>query len=192
MAAPDKEEPRDVFVYDPEVPVLAPEGLQALAGLTDQATMEMGNNLLVYTSDPAEREMEVVGRPRIMVFAATSAAHADITAKLVRVTQDERAEFLCIGIARSSWLFRDAKYEADAVHKWEFTLEPIAFVLRVGERLRLEIASSAFPLYDRNPSTAVPPQSAGPYNWARSTQQILHTREHPSAVFLPIIGEPAW
>jgi uncharacterized protein len=192
MIAPESEEPRDVFVYDPEVPVLAPGGLQSLAGPTDQAVMELSNNLLVYTSDPAEHEMEVVGQPRVTVFAATSAAHADITAKLVRVTQDEHAEFLCIGIARSSWLFRDGEYEGDVVHKWEFTLEPIAFVLRVGERLRLEIASSAFPLYDRNPSTAVPPQSAGPWNWARSTQQILHTSEHPSAIYLPIVGEPAW
>jgi len=191
-ACPLTEEPRDVFVYDPEVPVLAPGGPQALSGPFDQSVHEMSNNLLVYTSELATREMEVFGHPRIRLFATTSAAHADFTAKVVRVTASGRAEFLSIGIARSSWLFRNATYTPDEVHMWEFTLEPIAFELRAGERLRLEVASSAFPLYDRNPSTATPPHLADNWNWARSTQQVLHTPEHASALYLPVTGEAAW
>jgi uncharacterized protein len=190
--SPRSDEPRDVFVYDPEVPVLAPEGAQALNGPFDQAAMELGNNLLVYTSAPAAREAEIFGQPRIVLYAATSAAYADFTAKLVRVMANGRAEFVCIGIARSSWLFRDATYEADAIHAWEFTLEPTVLVLAKGERLRLEIASSAFPLYDRNPSTRVPPQDADNWNWARSTQQVLHSAAHPSALYLPLTGESPW
>jgi hypothetical protein len=190
--APDSEEPRDVFVYDPEVPVTAPGGPQALSGPFDQSALEMGNNLLVYTSDPVQQPTEIFGQPRIKLHAATSAAHADFIAKLVRVSANDRAEFLCIGIARSSWLFRNAEYTADKIHAWEFTLEPIAFVLVAGERLRLEIASSAFPLYDRNPSTDVPPQRADNWNWARSTQHVLHTAEFPSALYLPIKGAPGW
>lgn len=190
--APEIEEPRDVFVYDPEVPVIAPGGPQALSGPFDQAALEMGNNLLVYTSEPVQQPTEVFGQPRMKLYASTSAAHADLVAKLVRVTATGRAEFLCIGIARSSWLFREAGYTADQVHAWEFSLEPIAFVLAEGERVRLEIASSAFPLYDRNPATDIPPQCADNWNWARSTQQILHTADHPSLLYLPIKGTPGW
>jgi putative CocE/NonD family hydrolase len=190
--APGGDGPRDVFVYDPEVPVAAPGGPQALSGPFDQSVLELGNNLLVYTSDAALRSLEIFGHPRVTLFASTSSAHADFTAKLVRVTASGRAEFLSIGIARSSWLFRDTGYAADEIHAWEFKLEPIAFVLARGERLRLEIASSAFPLFDRNPSTGVPPQHADQWNWARSTQQILHTAAHPSAVYLPLSGEPGW
>jgi hypothetical protein len=192
MTAPENEEPRDVFVYDPEVPVMAPGGPQALSGCFDQATLEMGSNLAVYTSEPAARAMEVFGQPRIRLFAATSAAHADFTAKLVRVKTNRRAEFLCIGIARSSWLFRETGYAKDEIHRWEFTLEPIAFELAPGERLRLEVASSAFPLYDRNPSTGVAPQQADNWNWARSTQQVIHSATHPSCVYLPVKGAPGW
>lgn len=192
-AAPATEaEPRDVFVYDPEVPVMAPGGPQALSGPSDQATLEMGNNVLVYTSAPAARAMEVVGQPRVSLFAATSASHADLVAKLVRVTASGRADFLCIGIARSSWLFRDSGYAQDTVQRWEFALEPTAFVLEAGEAVRLEIASSAFPLYDRNPSTGAKPQEADNWNWARSTQQIVHTADAPSALLLPVKGEFAW
>ncbi len=189
--APVSEEPRDVFVYDPEVPVVAPGGPQALSGPFDQAALELGNNLLVYTSVPLSRVVAVLGQPRVRLFAATSAPHSDFTAKLIRVTATGRAEFLSIGIARSSWLFRASGYTADQIHAWEFTLEPISLVLAPGERLRLEIASSAFPLYDRNPSTAVLPQQADNWNWARSTQQVLHSSDHPSALYLPISeGEP--
>jgi len=189
---PIEDEPRDVFVYDPEVPVLAPGGPQALSGPFDQSVLEMGNNLLVYASEPARRETEVFGHSRVRLYAATSAAHADFTAKLVRVTTGGRAEFVSMGIARSSWLFDDASYAADRVHAWEFTLEPVSFVLAPGERLRLEIASSAFPLYDRSPSTAIPPQDAENWNWARSTQQVLHSVDYPSAIYLPVTGDAGW
>jgi putative CocE/NonD family hydrolase len=190
--APKGEEPRDIFVYDPEVPVLAPGRAQALSGPFDQSALEMGNNLLVYTSEPVQHVTEILGHPRARLYAVTSASHADFTAKIVRVTQQDRAEFLTIGIARSSWLFRDAPYRADEICAWEFTLEPIAFQLAVGERLRLEIASSAFPLYDRNPSTDVAPQLADNWNWKRSTHQILHSADHPSVLYLPVKGEPGW
>lgn len=189
---PESEEPRDVFVYDPAVPVVAPGGPQALSGPFDQSVLEMGNNLLVYTSDPVQQPTEIFGQPRVKLYAATSAAYADLVAKLVRVSANGQSEFLCIGIARSSWLFHDSGYAADQVHAWEFTLEPIAFVLAPGEHLRVEIASSAFPLYDRNSSTDVPPQRADNWNWGRSTQQVLHTAEHPSALLLPVKGAIGW
>ena len=191
-AAPAGDEPGDVFVYDPEAPVPAPGGPQALSGPFDQAELEMGNNLLVYTSEPVARETEIFGQPRIELWTATSAPCADFTAKLVRVTTAGRAEFLCIGAARSSWLFRDAQYQADTVQCWRFTLEPISFVLAPLESLRLEIASSAFPLYDRNPSTGAPPQLADNWSWDRSTQRVLHTASQPSSLFLPVTGEPGW
>lgn len=190
--APVFNESCDVFVYDPEVPVIAPGGPQSLSGAFDQAALEMSNNVLVYTSAPAVRSVEVFGRPRIKLFAAISAAHADFTAKLVRVKANRRAEFLCIGIARSSWLFGHSAYTPDAIQPWEFSLEPIAFVLEPGECLRLEIASSAFPLYDRNPSTDVPPHLADHRTWSRSTQRVWHANDHPSAVYLPLKGESGW
>ena len=146
---------RDVFVYDPEVPVMAPGGPQALSGPFDQAGLEMGNNLLVYTSEPVQQPTEVFGQPRVKLYAATSAAHADFIAKLVRVTATGRAEFLCIGIARSSWLFREAPTRPMRCTRGSSRWSRLRSCSRRANRLRLEIASSAFPLYDRNPSTDV-------------------------------------
>ena len=189
---PVDEEPRDVFVYDPEVPVPAPGGPLAMSGPFDQIAMEMGNNLLVYTSAPVAEPTHIFGHPRVTLYATTSAGNADFTAKLVRMTASGRAEFLCIGIARASWLFRETGHAADVIQRWEFALEPTSVVLALGECLRLEIASSAFPLYDRNPSTDVPASEADNWNWRRSTQQVAHSAEHPSALHLPIVGAAGW
>jgi putative CocE/NonD family hydrolase len=191
-APPLSDEPRDVFVYDPEVPVYGPGGANSLSGPTNQAGLEMGNNLLVYTSDPLVEPLHVFGHPEVEIHCSTSANSADLTAKLVRVTPHGRIEFICIGIARSSYLFHGATYAPDAIHRWRFTLEPTSCVFSVGESIRLEIAGSAFPLYDRNPSVAgVKPAVAEPWNWRRSTHMILHQPGHASLLALPIVkGDP--
>jgi uncharacterized protein len=186
-SAPDSVEPRDIFVYDPETPVLAPGGVAALAGPVNQAQLETGNNLLVYTGPPLTEPLHILGSPQLMLYCTTSAAHADFTGKLVRVRPGGQAEFVCIGIARSSYLFRESGYRADAIHCWEISLEPTSCVFATGDAIRLEVASSAFPLYDRNPSTEVSPWLADSWNWQRSTQMVLHDAQHPSRLSLPVV-----
>jgi uncharacterized protein len=180
-AVPDFDAPRDVFVHDPEVPVSAPA-----VGPGNQAQLELGNNLLVYTSAPLEQSVHVLGSPRLTLYCVTSAAYADFTGKLVRLRPSGQADFVCIGIARSSYLFRDSGYRADSMQRWEFSLEPTSCVFAVGDAIRLEVASSAFPLYDRNPSTEVQPWLADSWNWQRSTQMVLHDAQHPSRLELPL------
>jgi putative CocE/NonD family hydrolase len=184
---PANDEPTDIFVYDPEVPVVAPGGPAAASGQFDQSALELGNNLLVYTSAPLAAPLRVFGAPRVSLHCATSAAHTDFTAKLVRVRSDGAAEFICIGIARSSWLFAKTGYAADKVHHWRFDLEPTSCLFAAGDRIRLEIASSAFPLYDRNPGGEIPSPRATSWDWVRSTQIVYHTSGLPSALHLPVI-----
>jgi putative CocE/NonD family hydrolase len=169
------------------VPVLAPGGPAAASGQFDQAALELGNNVLVYTSAPLAAPLRVFGVPRVSLHCATSAGHTDFTAKLVRVRPTGAAEFICVGIARSSWLFAKTGYAADKVHHWRFDLEPTSCLFAAGDRIRLEIASSAFPLYDRNPGGDVPSPRATSWDWVRSTQIVYHTRDLPSALHLPVI-----
>jgi putative CocE/NonD family hydrolase len=190
-ARPSHDYPCDIFVYDPEVPVAAPGGLGAPSGQFDQSMIELGNNVLVYTSDPLESDLRIFGMPRVSLHCATSSAHTDFTAKLVRVRPNGAAEFICIGIARSSWLFADHEYAADSIHLWEFDLEPTACLFSQGDRIRLEIASSAFPLYDRNPGSGAPSSRATSWDWQRSTQIVYHSPDRPSALYLPVTEEAA-
>jgi len=185
-APPASEEPGDIFVYDPEVPVLAPGGPAALSGQFDQATLELGNNVLVYTSEPLAQTICVLGTPHVSLWSATSSANTDFTAKLVRVRPNGAAEFICIGIARSTWLFAGTGYKADTIHRWEFDLAPTCCSFGPGDRIRLEVASSAFPLYDRNPGREVASCRATSWDWQRSTQTVYHNVEHSSALYLPV------
>jgi putative CocE/NonD family hydrolase len=182
---PGTNDPPDLFVYDPEVPVAAPGGPQSLPGLFDQSAIEAGNNVLIYTTEPLPKPLHVFGAPRVTLYATTSAPSADLTAKLVRVVPSGRVEFISIGIARSTFLFGDS-YLADSIHLWEFHLEPTSCIFGAGERLRLEIAGCAFPLYDRNPGNTTPPREMTPFNWNRSTHIIHHSSEFPSALHLPV------
>ena len=183
---PQIEEPPDVFVYDPEVPVIAPGGPAAAAGMFDQAVLEMGNNILAYSTAPLTKSLRIFGTPRVSLYCSAAAAHTDFTAKLVRVKPNGTAEFICIGIARSSWLFAQSGYVAGKIHLWEFDLEPTSCLFAAGERVRLEIASSAFPLYDRNPGSEVPSSRATSWDWKRSTQFVFHDPDHPAALYLPV------
>jgi predicted acyl esterase len=72
------------------------------------------------------------------------------------------------------------------MQRWEFSLEPTSCAFAAGDAIRLEVASSAFPLYDRNPSTEVQPWLADSWNWQRSTQMVLHDAQHPSRLELPV------
>ncbi len=152
--------------------------------------MELGNNLLVYSGPPLSEPLHIFGSPQLKLYAITSAAHTDFTGKLVRVRPNGQADFVCIGIARSTYLFREHAYSADAIHCWQIDLEPTSCVFAAGDVIRLEIASSAFPLYDRNPSTDVKPWLADSWNWQRSTQMVLHDAEHPSRLELPLAATP--
>lgn len=183
--SPADDEPCNVFVYDPEVPVLAPGGPGALSGCYNQAALEMGNNVLVYTTDPLSEPLAVFGAPSVSLYCSESAKSTDFTAKLVRLRPDGRADFVCIGVARSDFLF-GGDFAPDAVHCWRFELEPTSCRFDAGDCIRLEIASSAFPLYDRNPGSGVPSPWATSWDWIRSTQFVYHDAARPSALHLPL------
>ena len=57
----------------------------------------------------------------------------------------------------------------------------------MGVHARAQVAASAFPLYDRNPSNATPPSQMSQFNWQRSTHILHHDADHPSTLYLPTI-----
>jgi len=188
--SPVSDELPDIFINDPETPVLAPGGPAALSGAFDQALLELGNNLLVYSTEPLEKPLWIFGTPRIVLYCATSLGNVDFTAKLICAKPNGAADFICIGAARSGVLFQNPKYAADQIHRWEFFLEPTSCRFAKGDRIRIEIAGSAFPLLDRNPGSDVPSPQASSWDWRRSTRFVFHGKERPSALYLPASEEP--
>jgi putative CocE/NonD family hydrolase len=185
---PDGDEPRDTYVHDPDVPVTAPGGPGAPQGCYGQGRIELGNNVLVYTSAPLTERLHILGSPVVRIHFQSSCQPTDVVVKLVRVGRDGRAVNVAIGGARSTHLFGAGGFSADVVRCWRFGLEATSAVWGVGERLRLEISSSAFPLFDRNPGSGVAPRDAGPRDWRLARQQVLHTASAPSSIEFSMVS----
>ncbi len=184
---PSGDEPRDSYVHDPDVPVMAPGGAGSAQGCFGQNRIELGNNVLIYTSAPLTERLHILGAPRIRLHFQSSCANTDVVVKLVRVGRDGKAVNVAVGGARSTHLFGETGHVADRVQAWRFDMEATSAVWGAGERLRLEVTSSAFPLFDRNPGSGVAPRDAGPRDWRVARQQVLHTATAPSSIEFCIV-----
>ncbi len=183
--APHREEPRDTWVHEPEVPALSP-GPGGAPGQFNQIRSSQLNNVLVYVSQTLEQPVHVCGAPWVDLYVTSRQQQADVFVKLVRHTTDGKALNVCHGIARSSWMFGAGGHTADAIQRWRFELEPTSCVFAAGERIGIEVAGAAFPLYDRNPGGKVAAHLASPRDWKINSQQLVHTPEHPSSIWLPL------
>ncbi len=103
-AAPRKEKP-DTYEYDPASPVRTIGGRLCCGGLPpgpfDQSPNESRTDVLVYSTPPLERDVEVTGFITVELYAATSAADTDFTAMIVDVDPKGYARYLADGVIRA-------------------------------------------------------------------------------------------
>jgi putative CocE/NonD family hydrolase len=112
----------------------------------------------------------------------------DFTAKLVDVRPDGYAHNLQDGIVRARYRTSAAEpsfLEPGRVYEFEIDLWSVSHLVKTGHRLRLEVSSSNFPRFDRNPNTGAPIGQDARLESARQT--VLHSAAHPSHVVLPVI-----
>jgi hypothetical protein len=124
----------------------------------------------------------------LKVYVSSSAVDTDFTGKLVDVGPDGVAENLTDGILRAR--YRNSMEKAEfmnpgELYKLTISLWSTANVFLAGHRLRLEVANSNFPRFDRNPNTGGNPEAAGPR--VAATNAVYHDRDHPSALVLPVL-----
>jgi len=183
----------DAFVFDPMDPVPTTGGVNfhffvSNLGIRDQRPVEQRDDVLVYTSPPLEEDMEIIGPLQAVVYASTDGKHTDFTAKLVEVRQDGYARIIEDGIKRGPEAVSGTRVEImepGKVYRFTIDLGTTAISIAKGHRLRVEISSSNFPKYSRNPNTGEPPEFASEFRKVRQT--VLHSREYPSHVLLPVM-----
>ena len=182
--------PPDSYVYDPDDPVPTQRGNTLIIpyGAADQRAVEERSDVLVYTSDPLEKDLEITGPVSVSLFASSSAKDTDFTAKLVDVRPDGYAQNLQDGIVRAR--FRDSASQPSPItpgkiHEYAIDLWATSHLFKAGHRIRVEISSSNFPRFDRNPNTGAPIGQGVHQETAR--QQVHHSAEHPSHIVLPVI-----
>ena len=148
-------------------------------GIARQNEMEVRDDILVYSTTPLEREVEVTGPVKLILYVSTSAPSTDFTAKLVDVHPDGSAYNVCDGILRRSY---DSSEEPTEI---EINLWPTSMVFFKGHRIRLEVSSSNYPRFDRNPNTGS--NIAVEKDTVVAEQKIYHDAHHESYLVLPII-----
>ncbi|MGB9458894.1 MAG: CocE/NonD family hydrolase [Bryobacteraceae bacterium] len=184
----------DRFTFDPRDPVPTRGGAVCCNprvfpwGPMDQRPVEQRRDVLVFTTRPLERDLEVVGPVKAVLWVSTSQRDTDFTAKLVDVFPDGYARNLTDGILRLR--YRNSLERAEPAlpgEVYQITLDAgiASNEFLKGHRIRVEISSSNFPRFDRNPNTGAP--VAGETRLLKANQTIYHDRRHPSRLVLMVM-----
>ena len=166
----------------------------------DQRSMAARPDVLSYVSDVLTQPVSVSGQPVANLFASTSGADSDFVVKLIDVYPDlypSQPELGGYQLMISADILR-GRYRKDFAHPlpvkaWEveqyrWNLPTASHVFLRGHRIMVQIQSSWFPLYDRNPQTYVENIFfAKPDDFRKATQRIYHTGAQASSIELPVM-----
>ncbi|MDQ6772784.1 MAG: CocE/NonD family hydrolase [Candidatus Dormibacteraeota bacterium] len=182
---PASDEEPDRFTYDPADPVLTRGGALLMTpefrpGPMDQGAVEARGDVLVYTTEPLARDLEVTGPVTARLCAATSAPSTDWVVRLCDVWPDGRSFNLTDGILR-------VRGEPGVAAEHEIDLWATSNVFRAGHRIRLQVTSSCFPRWDRNLNTGEPPELGTRMQAARQT--VFHDSARASRLLLPVVPD---
>jgi len=183
----------DRFRYDPEDPVPSLGGNNCCgtptpAGPMDQRPIEGRRDVLLYTSDFLTEELEATGPVKVVLYASSDAVDTDFVAKLVDVYPDGSSYNMAEGILRARYrdgVSKPSLLTPGQVYRMEIDLVGTSVAFRKGHRIRVDVTSSHFPQFDRNPNTGAP---FGTTDEVRVAQQtVYHDAEHASHILLPVI-----
>lgn len=202
----------DEYVSDPSRPVpfrarpIQPIGHDAghtwSEWLVDDQREASGRpDVLSYRSEVLEAPLGIRGAPEAHLVASTSGTDCDWVVKLIDVYPDQVAGQPEMGgyqLAVAMDIFRGRYRESFADPKpvaagqalaYRFALPAVNHVFLPGHRIMVQVQSSWFPLYDRNPQTFVPNIfSAGPDDYVRATQRVYHAPGRASHIVLPVVA----
>jgi len=197
----------DTYVSDPAKPVpYVPRPVRFADSerwrqwlVTDQRSVADRTDVLAYQTDVLTSPLRISGAPVADLLAATTGTDADWVVKLIDVFPDEvpsQPEMGGYQLGVSMDIFR-GRYRESFEHasaipsgkpqRYRFVLPTVNHIFLPGHRIMVQIQSSWFPLYDRNPQTFVPNIFfARPEDYVKATQSILRSADQASAVLLPV------
>ena len=167
--------------------------------VTDQRTAADRTDVLTYQTPVLDAPLRISGAPVADLFAVTTGTDSDWVVKLIDVFPDEypsQAELGGYQLAVSMDIFR-GRYRESFEHpspipagqpqRYRFVLPTTNHVFLPGHRVMIQIQSSWFPLYDRNPQNYVENIFfANPADYVKATQTVLRSAAQSSAVWLPL------
>jgi putative CocE/NonD family hydrolase len=177
----------DEYDYDPET--VGRTLWRLVEGPVDDRLATARNDVLCYTTKPLTEPLEVIGWVTCQLHAASSALDTDWHARLVDVSPDGTARFLCHGVLRAR--FRESLKEPSLLEPgvptfFEFTMDATGIRFLPGHRIRVEITSSWFTQFARNLNTG----AENPYEEKDAVvahQTVFHRPGLASRILLPVV-----
>lgn len=183
------------YKYDPAnpVPTIGGANLTISKGPKDQRPTEDRPDVLLFTSPPLDRYVEITGPVKVKLWASSTAPDTDFTAKLCDVYPDGRSMIVLDGILRAghrNFMEKSELMEAGKIYEFEIDLWSTSFVLSPGHRVRVAISSSNAPRFEPNPNTGKPSGTDDKTQVATNT--VYMNADHPSHILLPVaaVGPP--
>jgi putative CocE/NonD family hydrolase len=205
---PSQQDGADSYVADPAKPVpYLPRPVQFSDGdawrtwlVRDQRFVDGRPDVMMYETPPLTTPLKIEGAPIADIVASTTGTDADFVVRLIDVYPPQYSSQPELGgyeLPIASDIFR-GRYRESFSHPspippntpqhYRFTLPNQNYVFLPGHRIMVQIQSSLFPLYDRNPQTYVGNiLLAQPADYKKATVTIMHSADQPSAVWLPVV-----
>ena len=184
----------DSYTYDPMNPVPALGGGvccnagAALGGSYDQRGIEARADVLVYTSELMEEDLQITGSIHTTLYVSSDAKDTDFTVKLVDVYPDGTAYNIDDTIFRARYrdgYDRQVFMEEGEVYELNLTPMSTSYQFKKGHRIRVEVSSSKFPQYMRNLNTGGNNYDETEGVVAHNT--LHHSAQYPSKIVLPVV-----
>jgi putative CocE/NonD family hydrolase len=159
-------------------------------GPEPQDAAESTKAVLVYTGEPLAGDVTLAGSVEVVLYAASTAVDTDFVARLCTVDRDGISRNLQEGLVRAR--YRNG-YEAPEPLvpgepvEYRLRLGPVGIRIPQGYRLRVDIASSDFPMWDRNLNSGGPIGKEGASAGRVAVQTVFHDAARPSRVVLPVL-----
>jgi putative CocE/NonD family hydrolase len=168
--------------------------------VNDQRFVDGRPDVLTYVSEPLTKPLRLSGTPVVNLHASTSGSDSDWVVKLIDVHPGTDPSQPAMGgyeLPISLDIFR-GRYRTSFEHPeaitpdkpllYRFSLPTVNHVFQPGHRIMVQVQSSLFPLYDRNPQTFVPNIfDAKPVDYQKATQRIWRTPGEASFISLPVV-----
>ena len=178
------------YKYDPKDPVATIGGanLTISKGPRDQRKVENRPDVLLFTSEKLDKYIEITGSVRVKLWASSSAADTDFTAKLCDVYPDGRSMIVLDGIIRArhrNSMETSELMKPGRIYEFDIDLWSTSLVFSPGHSIRVAISSSNAPRFEPNPNTGK--ISGKDDKTIIATNRIYLDAERPSHIFLPVI-----
>ncbi len=155
------------------------------AGSYDNRNLEARPDVLTFTTEKLEQDLEIIGPLRLLLFVRSNQVTCDFFGRVCDVYPDGRSMNVTDGLLRL--LPEDSALQSDSSRQITIELWPTAYRFFKGHALRLQVSSGAFPRYDRNPGTNDPFGLA--VQLLPSEQTVFHDHRHPSVLILPVTNQ---